>query len=209
MNHVVLIGDSTFDNAAYVAGGPDVVRQLRDGLPPDWEATLNAVDGAVIADVAAQIALLPADASHLVVSIGGNDALRAVDVLDATARSVADALVKIAAVREHFGRAYGAMLDSVVMLAVPTAVCTIYEARFPEPDRRRIAATALTAINDCITREAFRRGLALIDLRLICSDDRDFANPIELSTRGGAKIAGAVARFATGVGGSRSEVITG
>jgi len=30
MNHIVLLGDSIFDNAAYVAGGPDVVRQLRD-----------------------------------------------------------------------------------------------------------------------------------------------------------------------------------
>jgi hypothetical protein len=33
MNHIVLLGDSIFDNAAYVAGGPDVVRQVRDNLP--------------------------------------------------------------------------------------------------------------------------------------------------------------------------------
>ncbi|MDP8949728.1 MAG: SGNH/GDSL hydrolase family protein, partial [Actinomycetota bacterium] len=29
MNHVVLLGDSIFDNAAYVGGAPDVVRQVR------------------------------------------------------------------------------------------------------------------------------------------------------------------------------------
>jgi len=28
MRHVVLLGDSIFDNAAYVHGGPDVVAQL-------------------------------------------------------------------------------------------------------------------------------------------------------------------------------------
>lgn len=33
MPHVVLLGDSIFDNAAFVGGGPDVVAQLRRGLP--------------------------------------------------------------------------------------------------------------------------------------------------------------------------------
>jgi hypothetical protein len=47
MGHVVLLGDSIFDNAAYVRGGPDVVKQLRAKLPLDWRASLVAVDGAV------------------------------------------------------------------------------------------------------------------------------------------------------------------
>lgn len=33
MPHVVLLGDSIFDNTAYVAGGPDVAWQLRERLP--------------------------------------------------------------------------------------------------------------------------------------------------------------------------------
>ena len=33
MAHVILIGNSVFDNGAYVVGGPDVVRQLRECLP--------------------------------------------------------------------------------------------------------------------------------------------------------------------------------
>jgi hypothetical protein len=120
---------------------------------------------------------------------------------------VADALDKLAAVREQFWRDYQGMLDSVAKLALPTAISTIYEARFPEPDRRRTAATALTLINDCITREAFSRGLPLIDLRVICDSDDDFANPIEPSVRGGAKIARAIVQFATDAGGPRSTVI--
>jgi hypothetical protein len=63
MPHVVLLGDSIFDNAAYVAGGPDVVRQLREILPSGWRASLNARDGAVIADLPQQVQSLPTDAT--------------------------------------------------------------------------------------------------------------------------------------------------
>ena len=40
-----------------------------------------------------------------------------------------------------------------------------------------------------ITREAVRRGLPVIDLRVLFNDPRDYANPIEPSAVGGAKIA--------------------
>jgi len=70
MNHLVLLGDSIFDNVAYVAGGPDVVKQLRNLLPSGWQATLGAVDGSVTSGVERQLGRLPPDASHLVVSVG-------------------------------------------------------------------------------------------------------------------------------------------
>ena len=208
MNHIVLLGDSIFDNAAYVAGGPDVVRQVRELLPAGWRATLNAVDGAVIADVPQQLQRLPADASHLVVSVGGNDALGEAALLDQKVGSVAEALELITQVRERFRSGYARMLDQVLNRRLPIAVCTIYEPRFPEPMRRRLAATALTALNDAITREAFARKVDCIDLRLICDDDRDFANPIEPSIQGGAKIARAILTFATAEP-QRPRVITG
>jgi hypothetical protein len=102
MNHIVLLGDSIFDNAAYVAGGPDVTRQVRDILPSGWRASLNARDGAVIADVTQQLQILPKDASHLVLSIGGNDALGDAGLLDQKVGSMAEALELIANVRERF-----------------------------------------------------------------------------------------------------------
>lgn len=197
MKHIVLAGDSIFDNAAYVGGGPDVIRQLRAILPGGWQATLNAVDGAVISGMAAQLHALPGDATHLVVSVGGNDALAAAGVLEEPARSVTEAVGKLMNVRERFQREYRAMLDQVQRTGLVAAICTIYEARFPDPLTRRVAAGALTLINDCITREAFARDLTLIDLRLICDNDQDFANPIEPSIRGGEKIAGAIAQFAS------------
>ncbi|MBP1181151.1 SGNH/GDSL hydrolase family protein [Methylobacterium sp. PvR107] len=193
MPHVVLLGDSVFDNAAYVGGGPDVVSQLRAILPANWQASLLAVDGNVIADVPRQLTGRPQDASHLVVSAGGNDALRAAAVLDRAARSVAEAVAVLADVRDRFRAAYGAMLDAVQATGRPAALCTIYDPRYPDPQRRRLTGAALALLNDVITREVFARGLPLIDLRVLCGEDADFANPIEPSVQGGRKIAKAVA----------------
>jgi pentose-5-phosphate-3-epimerase len=79
MNHIVLLGDSIFDNAAYVNAGPDVIRQLKSILPRDWQASLLAVDGSVTTEVITQIHKIPAAATHLIVSAGGNDGLSRAD----------------------------------------------------------------------------------------------------------------------------------
>ena len=86
--HIVLFGDSIFDNAAYVGRAPDVVRQLRTRLGEGWKATLLAVDGDVTADVERQLGQLPREATHLVVSVGGNDALGSSSILAQPATSV-------------------------------------------------------------------------------------------------------------------------
>ncbi len=90
------------------------------------------------------------------------------------------------------------MLDAVLARGLPTALCTVYDPRFPDPARQRVAVAGLTLFNDAITREAFGRGLPLVDLRLVCGEDADYANPIEPSARGGAKIAAAVAELVAG-----------
>lgn len=208
MGHVVLLGDSIFDNAAYVAGGPDVVKQMRERLPAGSQATLCAVDGAVTRDVPRQLECIPSEATHLVVSVGGNDALRHSGVLDQGARSVAEAVWRLADIREEFGRNYGSMLEQVLRLGLPVAVCTIYDGRFPDPRQQRLGVTALTIFNDAITRHAFRRGLDLIDLRLIFDEEADYANPIEPSVQGGAKIAAAIAKMVAEQGAaSRRSVV--
>ncbi|HEX8424342.1 MAG TPA: SGNH/GDSL hydrolase family protein [Pyrinomonadaceae bacterium] len=199
MGHAILLGDSVFDNAAYVgAGDPDVVRQLQQQLPHGWQATLLAVDGSVISSVRTQAARLPADSSHLILSVGGNDALRHARLLEAPARSTAEALTMLRRAGEDFEREYQLMLDDLLGRRLPTAVCTIYNPRFAEAQMQKSAVTALCIFNDAIIRAAFARGLPLIDLRLICNDDRDYANPIEPSARGGAKIAAAIKHVITG-----------
>ena len=199
MSHVVLLGDSIFDNAAYVAPGqPDVVTQLGTKLPKDWQATLCAVDGAVTRDVERQLRTVPASASHLIISVGGNDGLQSIGVLKEAARSVAEALGRLADVREQFARDYHVMLNAVLERRLPVAICTIYDARFPDPREQRLIASGLTLFNDVIGREAFSRRLPLIDLRLICDEPDDYANPIEPSAKGGGKIAGVIAQAVAG-----------
>ena len=209
MSHVVLLGDSIFDNAAYVAGAPDVIQQVRQRLPEVSKATLLAVDGHTTRGVRGQLRLLPPDATHLIVSAGGNDALGRGDFLGAPARSTAEALMGLAEIGDAFERDYLEMLDGVLARGLPTAICTIYYPRFPEPSLQRIAVAALTVFNDCITRAAFAYGLPLIDLRLICSEASDYANPIEPSAHGGEKISRAiVAVVEHGFTHGRTEVFT-
>ncbi len=209
--HVVLLGDSIFDNSTYVSGGPDVRQQLQDCLPEGWQVTLLAVDGDSIHDIAEQLKRLPLDASHLVVSVGGNDALAQMGVLGDKVQTISDALTHMAEVSEPFRRDYHDMLQVVLKRNLPTALCTVYYPRFPDSALQRLAVTGLAPFNDSIIVEAFRAGLPLLDLRLICDDDGDYANPIEPSTKGGAKIAGAIATLVLehDFGRGRTEVFTG
>ena len=193
MKYVVLLGDSIFDNKAYVGSGPDVIVQVREALPSGWSATLAAIDGAMTADVKTQLKTVPEDATHLIVSVGGNDALQEKGLIEESARSVAEVLDKLAKLKAVFEKSYAAMLDSVVARNLPIAVCTIYDARYQDPAARKIAAAGLAIFNDTILREAFARGLPVIDLRLMFDDDADYANDIEPSVKGGAKIARAIA----------------
>src|SRR3954453_15257592 len=181
MKHIVLLGDSVFDNGAYLGDGPEVVTQLRQRLPAGWRATLAAVDGGVIRDIAYQLERVPDDATHLVISVGGNDALGFSAVLGAPSRSVADTLEQLAAIRGEFTRNYARMIETVRHRGLPIAVCTIYDPRYPDAVRRRIGTTGLCVINDAIIREAARAGVPIIDLRLACDEDEDFVNPIEPS----------------------------
>ena len=196
MGHLILLGDSIFDNGVYVPGEPDVVKQLRAALPNGWTATLCALDGAVTRSVHAQLARIPADATHLVVSAGGNDALGESSVLSAPVRIVGEAVMLLAEAQQRFARNYEDMLDAVLGLELPTAICTIYDTP-PSAPNQPIIRTALAVFNDIITRAAFSRGLPLIDLRLICNEEADYANPIEPSAHGGEKIAVAIAGLVT------------
>ena len=196
MPHVCLLGDSIFDNAAYVRGGPDVAKQLREVLPTGWTATLLAVDGAVIDGVSRQLARLPADATHLVVSAGGNDALGHIDLLERPATSSPQVLGWLADAAEAFEARYRRMLEAILSHRLPIILCTIYNGNLGAPTQR-LAATALAVFDDVILRLATELSLAVIELRLVCTAPSDYANPIEPSVQGGAKIARAVARALT------------
>jgi hypothetical protein len=103
MPHVVLLGDSVFDNKVYVGSEPSVSEHLA-AIEPEWEVTLLAVDGDTISGVRDQLIGLPSGVSHLVVSAGGNDILPHQDLLLDTSRSGPELLLRLSRVVDEFAR---------------------------------------------------------------------------------------------------------
>jgi hypothetical protein len=201
-HHVALLGDSIFDNSSYTRGEPDVVEHLRQLLPKPWQATLLAVDGATTLGLPAQVKRIPDGVSHLAVSIGGNDALGNLDMLNARATSSEDALFLFEERIARFEQRYRDALELVRARKLPTTVCTIYNGNLPEPREARKARMALMMFNDVIARTAYDYGFDLVELRVVCSEPSDYANPIEPSGSGGRKIARILASAIGAVTGS-------
>jgi hypothetical protein len=200
--HVILFGDSIFANRAYTHGAPDVISHLRGFLPGGWRATLLALDGATASGLTIQLKQMPADATRLVVAIGGNDALANIDLLSFPASSSAQVLATFATRLAEFEVVYRHAIRQLVSLQRPATICTIYNGALPEHEAR-LARIGLMMFNDTILRTAFDERLDVIELRAVCHELRDYANPIEPSGAGGRKIALAIAT-ALGVANNRA-----
>jgi hypothetical protein len=198
--HVVLLGDSIFDNGLYTSGGPDVVTQLRKLLPSGWKASLAAVDGHVTGNVLQQLTELPGDATHLALSVGGNDALQCLPLLDEPTRDLRHGMATLSAVTSQFETEYATTVEACLRRGLPLVVCTIYNGWFADALFQRVAKVFVALFNDVILRTAAARALPVVDLRAVCSEAADYANPIEPSSAGGEKIARALAAVLTGDG---------
>jgi len=201
---LILLGDSIFDNGVYVQPGErDVAAHLRARLPSaDWTVELRAVDGSIASQVPAQLSSAPIGPSDiLVMSAGGNDALGSIELLsDPRPYTFSQVLAHLYAVKEAFRSAYAATLDALLSYQRPAVVCTVYNPQFDEELMQHTAEAALSLFNDVIMQEAVRRRVPMIDLRLICTEPAHFANPIEPSNEGGARIADAIASAVTRLG---------
>lgn len=198
MTHLVLLGDSIFDNAAYVAGAPAVIDQVRSLLPTSWKASLLAVDGNVAADVIEQVKRIPLDATHLVMSVGGNDALSTLAKLHSpTPLSMMQALRELAEIQFRFARDYVDTLSLVCASGTPVLCCTIYD---QVPGLMPELRTALSIFNDVILRECARFQVQVLDLRCVCTEATDYSvvSPIEPSESGGYKIASWIVKIVVG-----------
>ena len=194
--HLALLGDSVFDNEAYVPAGYDVRSQLSERLPADWAITVAAEDGATTKAVVRQMAFLPSSVTHLFVSVGGNDALEQIDLLATPVSTSGQAFDLLWQAVDAFSLSYQKAIDRCLQHGVPTTVCTIYEGGFEHSSTQRAVRMALTAFNDVIIRSAVEREISILDLRLVCRKHSDFVKIIEPSRTGGAKIAKALARIA-------------
>ena len=206
MKHIVLLGDSIFDNSSYVNPGElDVPSQLRSLVDNNCKVTNLAVDGNVTRHINNQLKKIPENATHLFVSVGGNDGLGHLSIFNSHVNNVGEALQQMYRIGNNFKKRYSEMVDLVLSYNIPTAFCSIYYPRFDARPLNRVqhymsakqngreiqemAMAAETIFNDIITYEIIKRKIPLIDLRVLCDDDEDFSNPIEPSCIGGMKIA--------------------
>ena len=188
MNHLVLLGDSIFDNRADVAGGPAVIDQVQKTVPAGWKASLLAVDGNTSVQVPDQLKRLPSDCTHLVLSAGGNDAIGCLDLMGTPASNLMGALGTLSKILVGFEQSYKALITELLSLNKPLMVCTIYDSVPGLVDPLKLA---LGLFNDVIIRNAVSKGLPVLDLRMICTESGDYSikSPIEPSSQGGQKIA--------------------
>src|SRR5579859_5387716 len=110
MKHLVLLGDSVFDNAYYVSAGFDVHNQLQRRLASAWQISLLAKDGSTMSDIANQLNKLPKDATHLILSVGGNDAILQMGLLDTPIKSVIEAVGLMTNVSADFKHRYETLI---------------------------------------------------------------------------------------------------
>ena len=190
--NVVLLGDSIFDNASYVEPGAAVIDHLKAMLPRQWSAVLLAVDGATVRQVASQVRAVPSDATHLLLSVGGNDALPHTEILDGPVKSSAETWRSLAKIISEFESSYREALTACLRKNLPLTVCTIYNGNFTDVDYQLRASVALQTFNDSIARIAREKGCGLLELRSVCTKPAHYANPIEPSEAGGKEIARAI-----------------
>jgi hypothetical protein len=194
LGHVVLLGDSILDCEHYTGGKPDVAQRLHSILGEDWRVTLIARDGATTGSLGWQVKDIPPDATHLILSIGGNDAMGEQKILDdPELRTMRDALDDLSFMAELFAMSYADAVTPLVETGIPLTICTIYSCDFPEDVKYPVQA-ALALFNDVIIRFALAHHIPILDLRNVCTEPEDFTMQIEPSAIGGAKIAAAIVR---------------
>jgi hypothetical protein len=205
---LALVGDGILANGAHTKGAPDSAAALRLLLPA-WTVSLVAGEGSTMSDVESQLVKLPADVDLAVLSVGGNDAMRHVDLLQLPAASSGETLDALIAMADGFAGIYERVVKSVRERVPRLVLCTMYEPPLVGKNTANRARVLLTMLNDGVFRAAYRRGLDVLELRAICTDAADFTQQISPSATGAAKIARAIAAIAAGTDGKRITVIAG
>jgi hypothetical protein len=208
MPHLALLGDGILANGAHTGREPDTASLIRQLLPA-WKVSLLAAEGSAMAAVASQLKQLPADVDLVVLSIGGNDAMTHVDLLEQPTKSSGDTLDALVGMVDDFAAGFDPVAKSVRDRSPRLVVCTIYEPPLVGLNTASRARVLLTLLNDHILRTAYRWGLDVLDLRAICTIPEDFTQQIAPSATGAAKIGRAIAGIAAGTGGRKVTVIAG
>jgi len=204
-DHILaLFGDSILDNAPYTRPEPDTTAHLERLLGEEWAVRRFATDGSTMRDVAGQLRGLRDRATIAVLSVGGNDAIEHIGILEQPAANSGMVLEQLDAIAAAFQDQYESVARMVAQRASRVILCTIYEVRLEPAVFAKRVRVPLALLNDRILRTAAKLGLDTLELRSICTEQGDFVQQIEPSPQGAAKIAKAIVAVVQGNGGLSS-----
>lgn len=198
--HIVLLGDSTLDNARHLdldAGEMSVEGQLSKRCAEmGWELTLLARDGSTLDDVARQqLPFIPDEATHLVLSASGNNLLCLLNEMADSHWSLGSMVSSIGEGLPQVADSYRRLLQAMKSSGCHMACCTVYRPQFRHIFLRTLATVSLGVHNGRIHQIAHDLDISVIDMGALFDCDEDFANPLELSHQGGAKVVENVMQF--------------
>jgi lysophospholipase L1-like esterase len=224
--NIVLLGDSIIDNSSYVLDGElDVTKHLKKLYTeqPDVFITNNAVDGNTMYDLERNNLDIEElqNASHIIVSIGGNDLLHNISFLQKTSKLSKvmgkDARIGKWGARElnptrnkvfeetyfeiikPFTKQYETIVANLSNHRAKLLLCTVYEGDLVDSDEfsdvNNSSKTMVSVFNDIVYRTANKYDADVLELREIFVSSEDYANPIEPSHIGGGKLAKAIKKW--------------
>ena len=220
MNRIYLLGDSIIDNAPYVKKNEkDVVSHLISMYKGNPQIKINnrAVDGHTMRDLLdTQLSDEGLnEATHIVMSIGGNDLLQNISFLQMTAKlsEVMDKDARIGKwgskelnlsrnkvfeetyfeIIKPMQQEYESIVANLSTYRAKLLLCTVYEGDLVDSDEFSdviySSKTMLSIFNDLVYRTAQKYNAEVLELRDIFVSSEDYANPIEPSHIGGEKLA--------------------
>ena len=198
-HHVSLLGDSIIDNKVYVGEGElSVTEHLQhDSL---FYFTLIAVDGDTTKDVLDnQLDYLKEPVSHIVLSIGGNDLLQNLHLLQDETSGMKFALEKCSELISEIQENYTKILEHLSQFDAKVLLCTVYEGDLESDpllaEYDKAGQVMLKMHNDTVYHLASKFEVDVLELRNIFTNKEDYANPIEPSHIGGEKLAKAIIQW--------------
>ena len=183
IRHLVLLGDA-LENLALGLDPAEDVLVPRPRNP--WKLTVLEPPQVLERGWSRAI---PLDATHIGICLDGGWAIEASGLLQGEAKSIRSALKALALAADQFEEIFARLIAAALEASLPTVVCTLVPSRHQEASRRRVAATALAIFNDRILRQAFWAKLSIVELRLICDEESDYASETLLSRAGVRKVA--------------------
>ena len=198
-HYVSLLGDSIIDNKVYVGEGElSVTEHLQHNSSSN--ITMIAVDGDTTEDVLKnQLDNLKEPVSHIVLSIGGNDLLQNLHILQDETSGMKFALEKSSELIGEIQENYIKILEQLSQYDSKVLLCTVYEGDLKSDvllaDYDKAGQAILKMHNDTVYYLARKFDVDVLELRNIFTNKEDYANPIEPSHIGGEKLAKAIIKW--------------